>query len=38
MSQNTVGYNFKIEIGICSWSKERAYDYYLQGIKILEEN
>lgn len=30
-------YNLRKGLGICSWAKEVAYDYYLEGIKILEE-
>lgn len=24
-------------LGICAWTKEVNYEYYLEGIKILEE-
>lgn len=30
-------YNLRKGLGICSWAKDVAYDYYLEGIKILEE-
>lgn len=30
-------YNLSKGLMICSWSKDVAYDYYLEGIKILEE-
>lgn len=30
-------YNLHIGLGICAWAKEVDYDYYLEGIKILEE-
>lgn len=30
-------YSLRKGLGICSWAKDVSYDYYLQGIKILEE-
>ncbi|WP_406242547.1 aminoglycoside phosphotransferase family protein [Tissierella carlieri] len=30
-------YNLHMGLGICAWAKEVNYEYYLEGIKILEE-
>lgn len=30
-------YNLSIGLGICSWAKDVAYDYYLEGINMLKE-
>ena len=30
-------YNLRKGLGICAWAKEVDYEYYLEGIKILEE-
>lgn len=30
-------YNLHRGLGICAWAKEVDYDYYLEGIKLLEE-
>ena len=30
-------YNLRRGLGICAWAKEVDYEYYLEGIKILEE-
>ncbi|MFP4660845.1 MAG: hypothetical protein ACLFPF_01515 [Halanaerobiales bacterium] len=30
-------YNLYRGIGVCAWSKEVDYKYYLQGINLLEE-
>lgn len=30
-------YNLYMGLGICSWAKRKDYEYYLKGMKILEE-
>lgn len=30
-------YNLHMGLGICAWAKRKDYEYYLKGIKILEE-
>lgn len=30
-------YNLYKGLGICAWAKEVAYDYYLEGIRVLED-